>query len=82
MKIRRGFDGSQEKLELEKSMYASGLGSVAQADRTEMTLQEESLSRTWFWVILFAMAVALFGVFLIWKTREKLEKRIEENEMN
>ena len=50
---------------LEKIMYASGLGSVAQAERTEVTLQEENLSKTWFWVILCAMAVILYGVFLI-----------------
>ena len=59
-------------------MYASGLGSVA-AERPEAILQEESLSKTWFWVILFAMAVVLF--FLIWKQYKKLEKRMEENEL-
>ena len=30
---------------LEKIMYASGLGSVAQAERTEVTLQEESCQK-------------------------------------
>ena len=30
---------------LEKIMYARGLGSAAQAERTEVTLQEENLSR-------------------------------------
>ena len=64
----------------EKIMFASGLGSVAQAERTEVTLQKESLSRTWFWVILCATAVVLFGVFLIRKPYKKLEKRMEENE--
>ena len=39
--------------------------SVAQAERTEMTF--------------LAMAVVLFGVFLIWKKSKKLEKRMEEN---
>ena len=66
---------------LDKVMYASGLGSAAQAERTEVTLQEESLSRTWFWVILFAMAAVLFGVFLIWNQYKNLEKRMEENEL-
>ena len=56
---------------LEKIRYASGLGSVAQAERTEMTLQEENFSRTWR-VILFAMAVVIFGVFLSWKKYKKL----------
>ena len=62
-------------------MCASGLGSVAKAERTEATLQEESSSRTWFWVILLAMAVVLFGVILAWKQYKKLGKRMEENEL-
>ena len=36
---------------------------MAQAERTEVTLQEEN--------ILFAMAVVLCGVFLIWKQYKK-----------
>ena len=57
------------------------MAQVAQAERTEVTLQEETLSRAWFWVILFAVAIVLFGVFLIWKKYKKLEKRMEENEL-
>ena len=50
-------DGNRVGEKERQIMYASGLGSVAQAERTEVTLQEENLPRTWFWVILCAMAV-------------------------
>ena len=69
---------------LEKIMYASGLGSVAHVtqrrkDRDDIAGGE--LVKNMVWVVLFAVAVVLFGVFLIWKKYKKLEKRMEENEL-
>lgn len=41
---------------LEKIMYVSGLGSI-HTETFEMMLQEENLSKSWFYVILFIRTI-------------------------